>query len=166
MVLGWMVAVASVAVAPGCLLAPPPRDKPDAGPLPLALDPDRIIPIEQKVPLKRKATELVNLSIQNAVTGGSGRTKRYYWYVNFDESPSKFAVSNDAEFRLTGCSDGIQGKDPTSGTEATSVVEVLVTEGEIAVEQSGDQRFTKAGEPYLTQRWTLIVSGFPDCSTK
>ena len=148
--------IATVGVIVGCVLPPPPREKP--GELaPLALNFKTVAPVAPQQDLFRKFGESITFSVQNAVTPPE-RQPNFFWYVDFkNESPQLHDQQGDP-FTLEGCSE-LVGGDSTK----TVIVEVLITEGIVTVDldsQDGeDPRVTVNQEPIIKHTWVVTVNG-------
>ena len=146
----------------GCLIAQPPVPEAEVEQQ-ISLDPELIIPqLAGPHILERRFGVTLNFKVSLAVKGADPNTVNYYWYVNYNfeiRAPDSF----DEEFVLDGCTElGGIGEFPA---DATLVVEVLATEGTLALKspsdtnEGEDPRFTVSGEPIAREKWFVIATG-------
>jgi hypothetical protein len=147
---------------PHCVLPPPPQVEPDV-PTPIFLNLDLIKPVGPgPVLLERAITSQVLFSVASALLNGPNLDLNYYWFIDFDVNNPKQADSTEEDFLLEGCHGSLVDN---SGAAKTATLEVLITEGVLAfIFDDNDPRDTLGGEPIDSVRWTIIVSGVPDCA--
>ena len=147
---------------PHCVLPPPPQLEPDV-PTPIFLNLDRILPLGPgPVLLERSLSSQEMFSVAGALLNGPNPDLNYYWFLDFDVNNAIQWDSEEEDFLLEGCDGKLVDN---SGAAKTVTLEVLITEGVLAfIFDENDPRDTLGGEPIDSVRWTIIVSGVPDCS--
>lgn len=148
-----------------CVLPPPPQEE-TTPPDPIILNLDQIQPIGAgPLFLERELSSQEFFSVVNALVHPPSPSLKFYWFVDFDVNDPELWDSSDVDFVLKGCDEKLVD---FSGADKTITVEVLITEGllDVSLAQSDDPRFTLAGEPIYSVRWTVIVKGVPQCTAE